>query len=150
GQNPESVYVSTTRMPGQNFASDMTALSILEFPDGLRATLKSVDTTQSDEHFFHFSIEGTKGSLHGLMKTGYLFPTLEYYTADRPGEWVRVSLAGSWFPDAFYGTMFELMNAIQENREPSIAGKDNYHTMRTLHAMIASSEQRRVIALSEF
>jgi predicted dehydrogenase len=147
GKNPERVYVSTTPMPGQNFASDMTAVSILEFAGGLRASLTSVDTKQSDEYFFRFSIEGTKGSLYGAMKSGYKFPVLEYYTADRPGEWARPSLQGEWFPDAFYGTMFELMKAIQEEREPSNGGRDNLNTLQTLHAMIASSERRQVVTV---
>ncbi|MDF2718764.1 MAG: gfo/Idh/MocA family oxidoreductase [Paenibacillus sp.] len=96
GQNPDRVYVSSTKMPGQHFLSDMIALSTLEFRSGLRATLTSVDTTQSDTYFFRFSVEGTKGSLYCGMEYGYKFPRLEYYSKEKPDEWIRPSLRGDW------------------------------------------------------
>ncbi|MDF2718763.1 MAG: hypothetical protein K0R28_5688 [Paenibacillus sp.] len=39
------------------------------------------------------------------------------------------------------------MHAINEDREPTIGGRDNLNTLQTLQAMIASSEKRTVIEL---
>jgi predicted dehydrogenase len=147
GQTPERVYTSGTRMPGQKFASDMTVLTTMEFAGGLRASLTTVDTLQSDQGFWRFTVEGTKGSLYGRISHDYTVSVLEYYSQDNPGQWTHVSPPGRWFVDAFYGTMFELMNAIQEEREPSIGGQDNLGSMRLLHSMIRSTEQKAIVSV---
>ncbi len=145
GMTPERVFVSGTRMPGQNFACDMTNLTTMEFANGLRALLTTVDTTQHDEHFWRFSVEGTKGSLYGRIENGYKHPRIEYCSSGNPGKWIRPTVRGEWFPDAFYGTMFELMQAIDEDREPSISGADNLDTLKVMHSMIRSVEEKTVI-----
>lgn len=145
GMTPERVFASSTKMPGQKFASDMTILTTMEFANGLRALLTTVDTTQNDEHFWRFSVEGTKGSLYGRIEDGYKLAKVEYYTKDNPGQWVRRSVSGDWFPDAFYGTMFELMNTINEDRESSLGGDDNVRTLKVMHSIIRSKDERTVV-----
>jgi predicted dehydrogenase len=147
GQTPERVFTSGTRMPGQQFQCDMTVMTTMEFADGLRATLTTVDTLQSDKPFWRFTIEGTKGSLYGWIDHEYNVFELEYYTKDNPGQWTHVTPPGRWFVDAFYGVMFELMSAIQEEREPSISGQDNLGSVRLLHSMIRSTEQKTVVTV---
>jgi predicted dehydrogenase len=147
GQTPERVYTSGTRMPGQKFECDMTVLTTMEFASGLRASLTTVDTLQSEQGFWRFTVEGTKGSLYGRISHDYTVSELEYYSKINPGQWTRVSPPGRWFVDAFYGTMFELMNAIQEDREPSIGGRDNLGSMRLLHSMIRSTEQKAIVSV---
>ncbi|QGQ98375.1 gfo/Idh/MocA family oxidoreductase [Paenibacillus psychroresistens] len=149
GMTPERVFTSTTRMPGQNFASDMIALTTMEFANGLRGSLMTVDTTQSDDHFWRFTIEGTKGSLYGSIEDNYKFPKIKYSSKDKPDQWISPYIKGDWFSDAFYGTMFELMNAIQEDREPSISGKDNINTLNTMHSIIRSIEEKQVVAVMD-
>ncbi len=145
GQTPQRVYTSSTQMPGQNFQSDMIAMTTMEFASGLRASLITVDTTQHEDHFWRFTVEGTKGSLYGRIEQGYTHPQIEYRSSDQPGKWIKPDLLGDWFPDAFYGTMFELMEAIQGNREPSISGRDNLGTLKLLFQMIASNEQKKIL-----
>ncbi len=147
GQTPERVYTSSTRMPGQKFQSDMIALTTMEFTSGLRASLMTVDTTQHDDHFWRFTIEGTKGSLYGKIAQGYTEPQIEYCSHDAPGNWIRPQIEGVWFPDAFYGTMFELMSSIQEEREPTLSGRDNLNTLKLLFRMIQSNEQKEWVRL---
>lgn len=144
GMTPERVYASGTRMRGQNFACDMTVLTTMEFGNGLRAQLTTVDTTQNDEHFWRFSVEGSQGSLYGRIASGYKLPRVEYCTNGNPGRWTRLSLRGEWFPDAFYGTMFELMSAIGEDREPAIGGGDNLQTLKVMHSVMRSLERGTV------
>ncbi|MBB6732753.1 Gfo/Idh/MocA family protein [Cohnella zeiphila] len=147
GSTPERVYTSGTRMPGQHIQSDMTVLTTMEFASGLRASLITVDTLQSNQAFWSFTVEGTKGSLYGRISHDYTVFELDYYTKDNPGQWTRVTPPGRWFVDAFYGSMFELMNAIQENREPSISGRDNLETLRLLHSMIRSTEKKMIVSV---
>lgn len=145
GQTPERVFASGTKMPGQNFACNMTNLTTMEFAGGLRALLTTVDTAQHEEHFWRFSVEGTQGSLYGQIASGYQQPQIHYFSQAVPDRWVSPSIEGQWFPDAFYGIMFELMCAIQEDREPSTGGEDNLETLRVMHSIIQSVEERAVI-----
>lgn len=147
GAMPSKVYASTSKMPGQNFLSDMIALVTMEFDSGLRASLTTIDTNQSDNNFWRFTAEGTNGSLRGYTMDGYRFPVVEYYRKDQE-QWIKPSIKGSWFNDAFYGVMFEFMNAIQEDREPSIGGQDNLGTLKLLQSIIRSSESGEVIKIT--
>lgn len=147
GVTPNRIYTSTTRMQGQQFASDMISLIVMEFQQGARATLTSVDTTQSPDYFWRFTVEGTKGSLIGTIMRDYKNPRVEYFT-HASGVWTRPVITGDWFPDAFYGTMFELMSSIYEYREPMISGRDNLETLQVLNAAILSSETRQVVEVT--
>lgn len=146
GKMPSRVYASTSKMPGQNFLSDMNSLITMEFADGLRASLTTIDTNQSDHNFWRFTAEGTNGSLRGYTHDGYRFPTVEYYVKDQR-QWIRPSIKGSWFSDAFYGVMFEFMSAIQEDREPSMSGEDNLLTLKLLGSIIESSETKEIVKI---
>jgi predicted dehydrogenase len=85
--------------------------------------------------------------LYGKISRGYTEPQIEYCSHDAPGNWVRPHILGAWFPDAFYGTMFELMSAIQEEREPTLSGRDNLNTLKLLFRMIQSNEQKEWVRL---
>jgi predicted dehydrogenase len=54
-----------------------------------------------------------------------------------------------WFPDAFVGTMAQLMRAVEEDREPEIGGADNLRTMALVEAAYRSVAEHRAVALDE-
>jgi predicted dehydrogenase len=76
--------------------------------------------------------------------------TLEYATRDRPGEWVRPRWDEVWFPDAFVGTMAQLLVAIEDGTEPEVSGRDNVETVALCEAVFAAAAERRVAAVNEF
>jgi hypothetical protein len=53
----------------------------------------------------------------------------------------------SWFPDAFIGTMAQLLIAIETGKEPAISGRDNLKTMALVEAAYLSTEQFRSVGL---
>jgi hypothetical protein len=55
----------------------------------------------------------------------------------------------SWFPDAFIGTMAQLLVAVETGTEPEIGGRDNLHTMALVEAAYRSVEDRRSVAPAE-
>ena len=55
----------------------------------------------------------------------------------------------SWFPDAFVGTMAQLLIALENNSEPAISGRDNLKTMALVEAAYMSAEQGRCVKMSE-
>src|SRR5262249_12112115 len=47
----------------------------------------------------------------------------------------------SWFPDAFAGTMAQLLIALENGTEPAISGRDNLKTMALVEAAYRSAKQ---------
>ena len=55
-----------------------------------------------------------------------------------------------WFPDAFVGTMAQLLCAIEERAEPEISGRDNLETIALCEAVFAAAREHRVTTVREF
>jgi len=119
---PKTVWADAredARFPGY---ADTRACALLTFDGGIRATL-----TTSHGHEFgerakssHVLIEGTRGALLATMGVNLDYPrgapdTLEI-CAPR-GRWKPIALDGSWFPDAFGGTMSNLQRFAEESDE---------------------------------
>ena len=55
-----------------------------------------------------------------------------------------------WFPDAFVGTMAQLLVALEDGTEPEIAGRDNLETVALCEAVFAAARDHRVTTVREF
>jgi hypothetical protein len=55
-----------------------------------------------------------------------------------------------WFPDAFVGTMAQLLCALEEGREPEISGRDNLETVALCEAVFVAAREHRVTTVREF
>jgi hypothetical protein len=55
-----------------------------------------------------------------------------------------------WFPDAFVGTMAQLLCAVEDGAEPEISGRDNLETIALCAAVFAASHEHRVATVREF
>jgi predicted dehydrogenase len=75
--------------------------------------------------------------------------TMDFTTRRRPGFWFQPRWREVWFPDAFAGPMAELLLALEEDREPTLGGRDNLHTMALVDACYRSAREHRAVALSE-
>ncbi|MDB4865780.1 MAG: oxidoreductase [Cohnella sp.] len=75
--------------------------------------------------------------------------TLEFTTKQSPGRWYRPEWDKVWFPDAFQGTMAQLLRAVETDSEPEIGGRDNLHTMAAVDACYMSIAENRTVAFSE-
>jgi len=58
-------------------------------------------------------------------------------------------LPGKWIPDAFYGPMASLMEAIQTDGEPLTSAEDNLGTLRVVEAAYRSMSEERSVSPSE-
>ena len=74
--------------------------------------------------------------------------TLDYTTCDVK-EWIQPRWDEVWFPDAFAGTMAQLLVALERGEEPEISGKDNLKTMALVDACYLSAQEHRAVAISE-
>jgi hypothetical protein len=55
-----------------------------------------------------------------------------------------------WFPDAFVGTMAQLLVAVENGTEPEISGRDNVETIALCAAVFAAATEHRVRTVAEF
>lgn len=115
--NPESVLAKTLKHPAKNLSSSRSTI-LFDYGD----TMHAVINTNHDHDFganhqeSYIKWEGTKGAI--VAKIGLLMdyphgvPDVFEYCIVEEGkahEWKTVKLDGSWFPEAFIGTMANLM-----------------------------------------
>ena len=97
-------------------------------------------------------IEGTDGLMQGTIgwpKYPAREPsTLEFSTRQQPGNcWLRPRWDDVWFPDAFVGTMAQLLVAVENGTEPEIGGRDNLETIALCEAVFAAATEHRVVRM---
>jgi predicted dehydrogenase len=157
----ETVYTSARPDPRTGFAHrDGIVLYILEYASGLRAAgWDEVWTGPAREGagadiYIKWRVEGSEGMAKGTIGwPGYpcrVPSTIDFTTRRQPGCWFSPRWPEVWFPDAFQGTMGELLSSIEENREPVVSGRDNLKTLGLVDACYSSFEQRRPVELSKF
>ena len=103
--------------------------------------------------YIKWRVEGTEG-----MATGSIgwpsYPvrtpsTLRFTTKQYPNQWFCPSWDKVWFPDAFAGTMAQLLCAVEEDREPEISCKDNLKTVACIDACYESIAQKKTIEFQD-
>lgn len=128
------VFASTARIPNQALKPDLLAQAVIEFEQG-RASLAfdaGLPFGPMEETF----LAATAGALHSTG-SGNQEQTVTVTTEQ--GKFSPL-LSGKWFPNAFEGTMCELLCAIEEKRPCSIAASDNLHSLALCFAAIHSAE----------
>jgi len=157
---PRSVYARTYAHPALPQLASVSSSILLDYPDPVRATI-----TTNHMHRFgakhqesYLKWEGARGAIKARVGLLMNYPhgvgdTFEYCQLDergQPGEWISEQLEGSWFPEAFVGSMAQ----VQRHKEGSLAQMptdvaDVIHTMEVVEAAYASSA-RGGVKPSEF
>ncbi len=158
---PDRVLASTRSDPRTKFLhADGINLYILEYDTGCRACAwddvwagPCRDGSEGDI-YIRWRVEGTEGLARGTI--GWpSYPartpsTLDFTTKQQGGYWFQPRWKEVWFPDAFAGTMAQLLCAIEDNVEPEISGRDNLETIAMCEAVLASATEHRVTRVREF
>jgi len=64
----------------------------------------------------------------------------------QPGTWITPHLSGTWFPDAFIGTMASVMRGLEgQPGAPETSVRDNMGTLRVVLAAYRSMVERRAV-----
>jgi predicted dehydrogenase len=158
---PDRVLASTRPDPRTRFPhADGINLYILEYDTGCRAaSWDDVWTGPSregcaDDIGIRWRVEGTEGLARGTI--GWpSYPartpsTLDFTTRREPDRWFEPRWPEVWFPDAFAGTMAQLLCAIEDGTEPEISGRDNLETISLCEAVFAAARDHRVTTVREF
>ena len=158
---PDRVLASTRPDPRTPFPhTDGVNLYILEYDSGCRAaswddvwTGPAREGSASDIGI-RWRVEGTDGLARGTI--GWpSYPartpsTLDFTTKEQPGYWLQPRWPEVWFPDAFVGTMAQLLCALEDGTQPEISGQDNVETIALCAAVFAAAHEHRVTTVREF
>lgn len=147
--DPAGIYCSVRPDPRTTFAHrDGICAYLLDYPGGLRCVgLDDVWTGPAKEgcpadHYIRWRIEGTDGLALGDLgwcKDPYTTPSTLRYAARGDSGFHEPRWTQSWFPDAFIGTMAQLLVALETGTEPKISGRDNLKTMALVEAAYESA-----------
>jgi hypothetical protein len=134
-------------------------LYILEYESGIRASCwDDVWTGPAREGAaadigINWRLEGTQGTAKGTIGwPEYPTPTpstLDYTTIATGDQWIQPRWEKVWFPDAFVGTMAQLLVALETNTQPAISAQDNLKTMALVEACYLSAAEHRAVEISE-
>jgi predicted dehydrogenase len=157
--DPEGIYVSARTDPRTVFPHrDGVCLYILDWANGMRASAWDdvwtgpVREGGDGDIYINWRVEGTEGIAGGHI--GWpAYPerrpsTIRFTTLAQPGCVFEPRWPEVWFPDAFQGTMGQLLGALQG--EPlDISGRDNLGTMALVEAGYRSLAERRLVRVEE-
>lgn len=138
---------------------DGICLYILEYANGLRAFScddvwagPALEGAEKDI-YIRWRVEGIDGIARGTIGwPDYPHPTpstLDFTTKQQPGYWFQPRWPEVWFPDAFVGTMAQLLCALEGSVDPEISGHDNLKTMALVEACYLSAREHRAVTMSE-
>ena len=157
--NPERIYCTTRPDPRTTFShTDGIASYILEYANGLRAI--AIDDTWTGparegapaDIVIEWRIEGLDGLAIGDIgwcQDPYTTPSSIRYATKGDEKFHEPKWTESWFPDAFIGTMAQLLIGLETGEEPAIGGRDNLNTMALGEAAYLSAEEHRAVSPSE-
>lgn len=155
--DPEGIYCSVRPDPRTRFPHrDGICAYVLEYAGGLRCVgLDDVWTGPAKEgcpaeNYIRWRIEGTDGLAIGDIgwcKDPYTTPSTLRYAAKGDARFHEPRWTESWFPDAFIGTMAQLLVALETGVEPAISGRDNLKTMALVEAAYESAARAVRVAL---
>ena len=158
--DPQRVFCSVRPDPRTTFKhNDGICLYILEYESGARASCwDDVWTGPAREGAaadigINWRLEGTQGTAKGTIGwPEYPTPTpstLDYTTITTGDQWLEPRWDKVWFPDAFAGTMAQLLVGLETNTEPAIGAQDNLKTMALVEACYLSAQEHRAVEISE-
>src|SRR6266849_1090913 len=131
--DPEGIYCSVRTDPRTRFPhTDGICTYILEYKNGLRCV--GIDDTWTgpakegcpSENYIRWRIEGLNGLAVGDIgwcKDPYTTPSTIRYASKGGKEFQCPVWPESWFPDAFIGTMAQLLIALETGKEPGLSGR---------------------------
>jgi predicted dehydrogenase len=157
---PERVFCSVRKDPRtlKHFDhSDGICMYILEYANGFRASAWDDVWAGPDQiakdNFIHWRVEGEEGLAKGSIGwpefPNHCPSTLDYTSSKTPNTWHQPRWDKVWFPDAFIGTMAQLMIAVERDQQPEVSGRDHLNTMALVDACYKSVKEHRAIELSE-
>lgn len=152
--DPASVYAKTLKHPAKELSSSRSTI-LMDYGDTMHAVINTNHDHDFGPHNQESFIkwEGTKGVIKAkmglLMDYPHGVPDLFEYCLVEEGkapEWKTLELEGSWFPEAFVGTMSSLMRYREGSSDIlHTSVEDVIKTMAVVEAAYTSSDKGGVM-----
>ena len=156
---PERLFCSMRPDPRTTFPhEDGICTYVLEYANGLRAVIiDDVWTGPAQEGCpgdvrIEWRVEGMNGVAIGDIgwcKDPYTSPSSIRHASKGYDDFKRPALEGSWFPDAFGGTMGDVFTALETGEPCALSARDNLGTLALIEAAQLSVHEHRAVSLSE-
>ncbi|WP_121357727.1 Gfo/Idh/MocA family protein [Flavisolibacter nicotianae] len=157
--NPKTVMAKTLKHPAKKLSSSRSTI-IMDYGD----TMHAVINTNHDHDFgarhqeSYIKWEGTKGAIKAKMGLLMDYPRgvpdcFEYCLKEegKGPEWKTLPLEGSWFPEAFVGTMASLLRYKEgSSTELPTSVEDVIHTMAVVESAYLSNKKGGVPVAERF
>jgi predicted dehydrogenase len=157
--DPRTVMAKTLKHPAKTLSSTRSTI-LFDYGDTTHAVINTnhdhVFGPHNEESFIKW--EGTKGAIKAKMGLLMDYPNgvpdlFEYCLLEegKKPEWKTLQLEGSWFPDAFIGTMSSLMRYKEGSSAILPTGvEDVIKTMAVVESAYISSDNGGVIVADRF
>ena len=152
--DPTLVTSRHTKHLTQQAKGETKTITTWEYANGLQILIAICHFDWSPGLYSLFRVLGTEGLIEGTIGTNYDYPdgrndTIKFTSRTQLERDFSATLPGKWIPDAFYGPMASLMEAIQTGGEPLTSAKDNLATLRVVEAAYRSMSEVRSVSPSE-
>ncbi|WP_072500001.1 Gfo/Idh/MocA family protein [Olsenella phocaeensis] len=147
--DPTAVWCKTMQHPKMRELAQTRTSIIMDYGPDLRANLHINFNHDYSKKYQEstLKIEGLKGAIRVKLGLMYDYPEgepdrVEYVTYADNGEWQELPVRGSWFNEAFIGTMGGLMKKLDDSDyEYMNSVEDAFHTMCVVEACYQSSSE---------
>lgn len=152
--NPSLVTSRHSKHPTQKAKGETKTITTWDYTSGMQTLIAVCHYDWSPALYSNFRVLGNEGIIDGTIGTNYDYPdgrsdTLAFTSRNHPSRNFSATLPGKWIPDAFYGPMASLMEAIQTNGSPITSAEDNLGTLRVVEAAYRSMNEARSVSPSE-
>ena len=130
-----------------------------QYKDGFMAT--SLDDVWAwpeepckKNNYINWRVEGTDGFVEGDIgwhkrEPEFCGSTLRLTCKSYPDQWIEPKWETQWFPDAFVGTMANLLVAVENNTVPEINAEDHVKTLACVEACYQSIREEKTVYLND-
>jgi predicted dehydrogenase len=152
--DPVLVTSRHTKYPAQQARGETKTITVWDYPNGLQILISICHFDWSPALYSLLRVLGTEGVIEGTIGTNYDYPhgrndTIRFTSRTHSERNFSATLPGRWIPDAFYGPMASLMEAIQTGGEPITSARDNLGTLRVVEASYRSMSEACSVSPSE-
>ena len=148
--DPGHVYAKTVKHPLMTRLASTRSVIILNYGDEIQAFINTNHNHVFGDKYQDAFIkwEGTEGAIRHTLGTNINFPhgapdTFEVSMTEDKRGWISYPIEGKWYPDAFLGSMANLMCVAEGSQKELINSIDSaYKTMLVVEAAYQSSNQQ--------
>lgn len=144
---PDSTFAVAGRLPGLPVQGETITSTLHRYADGPYASITSNHTNSTGDGYALIRVQGTEGTIRGTLGLLYDYPhgrldTLEIQSGRLPDRgWVPYPITTRWIPDAFVGTIGDLLSHLATGSALRSSISDNVKTMALVESIYRSIDE---------